>query len=535
METNLQLYGEPIQSMAALESFLNALSEEKPWCKAVILADKEKVIICLVDERHSVAQALRISFDEENDIIYALSLLNCGKKKIECACLEDGISSVQDITAIQLVVDGASIESRTFEQAYKQFFKFKEKTKGRGPSITAATAREVVFESHGYCMFEGCGLDLGVDDLTGVKGNFRYLAHIVAASSDGPRGDDSSHTLSNDPANIMVLCDKHHRLIDKIAVDEYPVERLRQMKVLFRDTCRSVLQSLEYQEVPTYTAFWPIGGSPADNPTSEEYAASLRPFMCRPSGISGRLWEQQSGVELNDSWWKNQAPVELKNIKARFSMLSEEERQTAGLYALGPSTMLIGLGAILGNKNSLCVVPKCRKNGWSWQRNEPLDTPFTIDTSAIGEEKFDEVVVTLFLTDTPAESESLLYYFDKLSVPVVNVQVKKQGNDSLAHHKETAAYREALVQLFHNLRNNHSVNRIHLVHCASNVACVEAGRAIEHNHPQFRIYEHYKSGDSKYFIPRLDFITSGDKVKIKSTKESVVNQFHKTFNSNKAT
>ena len=60
------------------------------------------------------------------------------------------------------------------------------------------------------------GQDLGSTPLTTKNARIAYLAHIVASDPDGPRGNESSHALSDSPENIMLMCDGHHRLIDRI-------------------------------------------------------------------------------------------------------------------------------------------------------------------------------------------------------------------------------------------------------------------------------------------------------------------------------
>ena len=42
-------------------------------------------------------------------------------------------------------------------------------------------------DSHGRCMFTGCGDRLDIEQLTGMKGNIGYLAHNVASSERGER------------------------------------------------------------------------------------------------------------------------------------------------------------------------------------------------------------------------------------------------------------------------------------------------------------------------------------------------------------
>lgn len=523
---SLQVANEPIQSIQALDQFVSEQRQHRAWDLAAILSTPEIVLILLLTKQKDIIQVLRICFDNESNTLVALKELNKNKNKIECGEV-DKLDSLSDLSSLKTVFELSTLNSKTLKQAYSSCFN--HKAGGRGRPISASTAREVVFESYGYCMFDGCGANLHIDSLTGVKGNFTYLAHIVASSPDGPRGNCRSHELSNDVSNIMVLCDKHHRLIDKVSVDEYPAQRLLKMKASFKEAAAFFLQGLMYLEVPTYTAFWPIGGTSPEDPSLQEYSVSLHPINCRPSGVARHLINLRPNVIQDDNWWAESAVCELKGIGSDFKSYSESYRHKAGIYALGPSSIMVGLGAVLGNKNSLCVVPRSRANGWGWSRDNPLEKPFSsdYDRHSLGTTK--EVAVTLFLTASPSESDCLLEYFRVSGMPVVTITASEPGNESLAHFKESSYLREMLVNLFHDLRNNHGVSLIHLVHCASNAACIEAGRAIEHNHPSFRIYEHCKSQSRKYFVPRLNIITGNDCVDIQSTDLSEVAKFHDLF------
>lgn len=86
-------------------------------------------------------------------------------------------------------------------------------------------------KSAGRCQYEGCNKILYEDGLTKRGYNTAYIAHIIADSEDGPRGDkELSPKLCKDINNLMLLCDEHHRLIDKFDVDSHTVEVLREMK-----------------------------------------------------------------------------------------------------------------------------------------------------------------------------------------------------------------------------------------------------------------------------------------------------------------
>src|SRR5689334_8047754 len=90
---------------------------------------------------------------------------------------------------------------------------------------------QIWLQAGGRCEYRGCNEPLWKDNLTLAKMNKAYLAHIIADSPNGPRGDAIlSEKLRAEPSNVMLLCDTHHRLIDKIKAAEHPVERLQEFK-----------------------------------------------------------------------------------------------------------------------------------------------------------------------------------------------------------------------------------------------------------------------------------------------------------------
>ena len=86
------------------------------------------------------------------------------------------------------------------------------------------TKRVVWTQAAGHC--ELCGADLMYDYRAGKPMNWGEVAHILPASPKGPRGQ-SDHdeakaaSLTNDPANLMLLCPSCHDKIDRDA-DGYP-------------------------------------------------------------------------------------------------------------------------------------------------------------------------------------------------------------------------------------------------------------------------------------------------------------------------
>ena len=89
----------------------------------------------------------------------------------------------------------------------------------------------LLIKSGGRCQYRGCNISLYQDLLTKRNFNAAYFAHIVADSPGGPRGDKiKSPLLAKELSNIMLLCDSHHRLIDKIEVQKHSETLLLEMK-----------------------------------------------------------------------------------------------------------------------------------------------------------------------------------------------------------------------------------------------------------------------------------------------------------------
>ena len=115
--------------------------------------------------------------------------------------------------------------------------------KKRAGNASAHTIAKLWAKAAGRCEYDGCNKLLYKDDLTSTENNSAFVAHIVAASPDGPRGDVTQSTkLVDDIDNVMLLCNEHHRLIDHEGLAEHPVERLCWMKKKHEDRVRMVTE-----------------------------------------------------------------------------------------------------------------------------------------------------------------------------------------------------------------------------------------------------------------------------------------------------
>ncbi len=406
----------------------------------------------------------------------------------------------------ELVVEGLDDVREFFQRIDED-----SKKTGRGKSFSTDTKRQVMHDSHGRCMFTGCGQDLGFDGLTGTEGNFSYLAHNVASSEQGERGVAIlSEKLSDDPKNILLLCDKHHRLIDKVASVDYPAHCLSKMRRDFCSTAKKLLEGLSYQPIPVFAILWPVHREVISAPSEAQIAQSLAPIQCRMLSQLNDVSDNEAILRETDTEVARRMLLHSIQLSAeRILAQTHASRYTAGLFAFGLMPPLIALGALLGNKNNITPMLRFRDSGqWVWPVEEPRGEFYTITglEDLSGEEG--EVILTLALT---AEPGSLIQARDEIADAigakhiVVKALPEYMGNGTLGHPEDGYAFTSSIQRLLHQLRDQHGVERIHLLPCASNAACVFFGQAYDSHHPDILVYDfHGKIMKSVLRISNVD-------------------------------
>lgn len=193
-------------------------------------------------------------------------------------------------------------------------------------------------KSGGRCEYRGCNKSLTQDILTKHNFNQSYIAHIVADVPGGPRGCTTrSALLGDDINNLMLLCDTHHRLIDKHDVAGHPEALLLDMKKEHEDRIERVTTIAPDMEshIVTYTAN--IG---ANTPvvTYESVREYLLPshYPAQSSAIGLGL-TNSAGKDINPTFWS----MEIENLETQFNdQLRTNQISHISLFALAPMPLL---------------------------------------------------------------------------------------------------------------------------------------------------------------------------------------------------
>ncbi|SMX50737.1 HNH endonuclease [Maliponia aquimaris] len=247
----------------------------------------------------------------------------------------------------------------------------------RGRDATQPTRLVVWGRAAGRCQYANCGEELSGDLITGdLSKNHAYFAHIIASNPDGPRGHpDLSHEKSDDPDNLMLLCDRHHREIDdRNKLDIYTVDTLLEMK---RRQEERVARALMDPGAPL-AHILRISAAVGDNETTIPRQACARamipPFVIadrHPIDISIRGFEHKDSDQgYYQTELANLRKVYDREIRGRFR---DGELEHLAVFGFAPIPLLMELGRLLSDLNGVTVFGRHREPypGWAWPDDSP--------------------------------------------------------------------------------------------------------------------------------------------------------------------
>lgn len=495
----------PIEDLALVETHIRLVSSTLKWSDVAILIDEDvKAILILLLHDDHVQSILRFCLSVD-DSVKAIECLAQKNGRILFGCYQGNVFSQEEIQSIEKInIIWSRIQDQitefTLENTRGFFDRIEKNSKkiGRGDSFSADTKRKVMLDSHGRCMFAGCGGNLGIEDLTNTEGNFSYLAHNIASSEQGARGVIAlSEMLSDDPENILLLCDKHHRLIDKVAAADYPAYRLSEMRREFCAVANKLLDGLGYQPIPVFSVLWPVHRQVISAPSNLQIAQSLASIRCRMHSQLNDISDNEAILRETNSEVAQQVLRHSVSITAeKILNQTHASRYRAGLFAFGLMPYLIALGAMLGNKNNITPMLKYRDSGqWCWPLEKPIGNFYSISGLENLADSEDEVIITLALT---AEPESLIRARQEVAESIGAKQIiikaypEYMGNGAVGHPDDGCAFTSSVQKLMHFLKDKKLVNKIHLFPCASNAACVFFGQAFDSHHADMLVYDFYE-------------------------------------------
>ena len=522
--TVVQTHESPMTALDTVRDHATAVRALVTWNRVgVLMDDGPHAIVTVLLEDDAVVSALRFCLSAPESVGALRAYDEDSANPMELRCWQGHtMTGEQSRDLAELTTIWRESSGQRKEQAEEDWLTFFERierdtrTKGRGPGITGPTRNRVLLDAHGRCMFDGCGADLTEDPVTRERGNFATLAHNVAASEGGTRGVPClSGSLADDPENILLLCDTHHRLVDTVASADYPAAELSAMRRRFCEAATAMLDALALTPTPAFCVAWPVHRQRIALPSSQHVARALRPIGARLDGQLRTVNENEAvlrSLEGEALWHAMSTAVE--QTAADILLQAHGEGYRAALFAMGLMPALIALGAKLGNKCEFTPMLRYRENGlWYWPVNEPRGDFYSIEGLDRLSNQEDDACLLLGLTAVP---EAMRATAESLETRVVSVVARPEylGNGALGHPDDGASFRQRMQELLHRLRDVHGVRRVHVLPCASNASCVFFGQSFDSYHPELVIYDFAPDGGC--MEPRLRIANVNNEPKIEA-------------------
>ena len=346
----------------------------------------------------------------------------------------------------------------------------------RANALTTRTRCVLWARAAGRCEYRGCNKVLIGDLISGSEDkNFGLVAHIVADTPNGPRGDAvRSPQLSDDVKNLMLLCATHHKLIDVDEKERHSEGRLLLMKAEHEarvETTTAVAHD-QASHVLRYSAT--IGNR--ETPMAyEEVATAMLPDRY-PAAGRRTIDIEIRGTDYRDherEYWE----VQSESLRRQFDRKVHERIESRdvchlSVFALAPQPLLIELGRLLGDIVPLDVYQLHREpRGWRWTEDgEEIEFEVDRPVTAAG-----PVALVLAVSAT-VNNERIVDVLGQ-DVAVWKIQAKNAHNDAMKRRKDLRKFRELMRATLDEIKATCGERRVVNVFPALPVsAAVEVGR-----------------------------------------------------------
>lgn len=231
----------------------------------------------------------------------------------------------------------------------------------------------ITFRAGGRCEFDGCNEYLLKDNLTQIEFNDQQYAHIIAESPNGPRGQEDSKEYAGDVDNIILLCPKHHHLVDT-QPEKFPKELLQAMKKNHEDRVQRLL-NIRVDKQRTIVIYHANIGSNMVNLPYENTVDALWPESY-PSAEYIEIGLKNSFMTENEpEFWVREKEYLEKMVQHKvIERIDGGAITKMALFALAPMPLLVRLGTLLPDKYDVEVYQKHREpDTWKWLDEQVSD------------------------------------------------------------------------------------------------------------------------------------------------------------------
>lgn len=360
----------------------------------------------------------------------------------------------------------------------------------------------VWIQAAGHC--ELCGSDVTYDHRVGRAMKRGEVAHIMPASPQGPRGQDQhddaqAQALTNDPANLMLLCPGCHDKIDRDA-EGYPeqdlsalhqaqLERIR-LAATTPEGGRAIALIVQGQQFSTHSDIAMRDMLTAMS--AEGLAAFGHPIklVLDAPGPTGR----------DSAYWKSQENKIRHGLEHHLSLRGGTHGDAPALAVVGVADMpaLVLVGQCIGDRSKRHLFSFSREYRVDWPDPEAAPPAYTPSVPAAGE---GPLALVLSISAEIPERDVLAALPE---ARIATLTIPEPSYAMVKNRKAIYAFRDALQMLLSRLEAQ-TPGPIHVFPAVPAALMIEFGALLttEHQHP-YVIFDRDKA-DGGRFKPAMQF------------------------------
>ena len=355
---------------------------------------------------------------------------------------------------------------------------------------------KLIAESGGICNIPECGEKLIFQYKDGNFVKLVELSHIIGDSPKGPRGHPTNSILmAQDPENIILLCVKHHKIVDNNERD-YSVETLKQMK---ENHIKWVNERLNGLKEATWTLVIHSGnitGTGAPNLDSEiifrdfygtHIIAETEEIIINEFLTKTKNWLEYQ--KKQEEWWQNFKKQD--NKPKKFLICS-----------INFIPLIIQLGYLIHDTYTTDIYQYHREEKtWKWKTLDETEAKqefFLIETYDTKDLNIQEIALSISISGIVNDDD--IFEAAGNNIKIIKINVIEPYRTWLKYKEQLIDFQkkfinliDALVQQYKNLK------KILLFYAGPTPIAFIIGSSINPTiHPQFILYNYFTKENPKY-------------------------------------
>ena len=340
----------------------------------------------------------------------------------------------------------------------------------------------------GRCEFDGCNEYLLEDEFTGIPVRIADIAHIIGrGNSEGsPRGQDPLPVEKrNKSKNLMLLCPKHHRMIDKKDLaSQFTKDVLFKYKGVHENRIHH-LTSLGPERETTVIC---MIGNIRENGVSIS-AEEIRKAVYESNGRYPRFFVDENNIKIDltklpeknlQLYWES-GKQQIDHIIERqvLPAIESGEIKHLSVFALARIPFIIYLGNRLGDKIAIDIYQKHRDGdeGWTW-RKESETLQFRSNLIQ-GKDNDSGVALILSLSGKIKLEELPAYINDGFSIYEIAPEEIEPNRSLIISEDTLSVFRTIYQKLLRGIEKSHKgIKEIHLFPAIPLSVAVVCGREL---------------------------------------------------------